>query len=59
MTIKILANPLSHPRELVKPGHIFPLIAKEGGTLVRTGHTEGSIDLCRLSGLAESRNNFV
>ncbi len=54
MTIKILANPLSHPRELVKPGHIFPLIAKEGGTLVRTGHTEGSIDLCRLAGLAES-----
>jgi 3,4-dihydroxy 2-butanone 4-phosphate synthase/GTP cyclohydrolase II len=54
MTIKILANPLSHPEELVKPGHIFPLIAKEGGTLVRTGHTEGSVDLCRLSGLSES-----
>jgi 3,4-dihydroxy 2-butanone 4-phosphate synthase/GTP cyclohydrolase II len=36
------------------PGHIFPLIAKEGGTLVRIGHTEGSVDLCRLSGLAES-----
>lgn len=54
MTIKILANPISHPRELVMPGHIFPLIAKEGGTLVRIGHTEGSVDLCRLSGLAES-----
>ncbi|MCX6075179.1 MAG: bifunctional 3,4-dihydroxy-2-butanone 4-phosphate synthase/GTP cyclohydrolase II [Campylobacterales bacterium] len=54
MTIKILANPISQPRELVMPGHIFPLIAKEGGTLVRIGHTEGSVDLCRLSGLAES-----
>jgi len=54
MTIKILANPISHPQELVMPGHIFPLIAKEGGTLVRIGHTEGSVDLCRLAGLAES-----
>lgn len=54
MTIKILANPLSRPSELVKPGHIFPLIAKEGGTLIRTGHTEGSVDLCRLAGLVES-----
>ncbi|MBS4069103.1 MAG: bifunctional 3,4-dihydroxy-2-butanone 4-phosphate synthase/GTP cyclohydrolase II [Sulfurimonas sp.] len=53
-TIKILANPISHADELVKPGHIFPLIAKEGGTLVRTGHTEGSVDLCRLAGLSES-----
>ena len=50
-TIKILANPVSHSRELVRPGHIFPLIAKEGGVLVRTGHTEGSIDLCKLAGL--------
>jgi len=54
MTIKILANPMSHPRELVKPGHIFPLISREGGTLVRTGHTEGSVDLCRFAGLSES-----
>ncbi|MEA1956238.1 MAG: bifunctional 3,4-dihydroxy-2-butanone 4-phosphate synthase/GTP cyclohydrolase II [Campylobacterota bacterium] len=53
-TIKILANPISYSDELVKPGHIFPLIAKEGGTLVRTGHTEGSVDLCRLAGLSES-----
>ena len=36
-TIKILANPISHADELVKPGHIFPLIAKDGGVLVRTG----------------------
>jgi len=53
-TIKILANPISKPTELVRPGHIFPLIAKEGGTLVRTGHTEGSVDLCRLAGLSEA-----
>ncbi len=54
MTIKILANPVSRPAELVKPGHIFPLIAKDGGTLIRIGHTEGSVDLCRLAGLSES-----
>ena len=50
-TIKILANPISNSVELVRPGHIFPLIAKDGGVLVRTGHTEGSIDLCKLAGL--------
>ncbi len=54
MTVKILANPLSRAEELVRPGHIFPLIAKDGGTLVRVGHTEGSVDLCRLAGLSES-----
>jgi len=53
-TIKILANPISKAEELVKPGHIFPLIAKDGGTLVRTGHTEGSVDICRLAGLSEA-----
>ena len=54
MTIKILANPLSRASELARPGHIFPLIAKDGGTLVRTGHTEGSVDICRLAGLNAS-----
>ena len=54
MAIKILANPISKADELVKPGHIFPLIAKDGGTLVRTGHTEGSVDLCMLAGLTPS-----
>jgi len=53
-TIRILANPISHADELVKPGHIFPLIAKDGGTLIRTGHTEGSVDICRLAGLSET-----
>lgn len=51
-TIRILANPVSKAAELVRPGHIFPLIAKDGGVLVRTGHTEGSVDLCKLAGLA-------
>lgn len=54
MTIKILADYRSRPSDLVRPGHIFPLIAKDGGSLVRTGHTEGSVDLCRLSGISES-----
>jgi len=54
MTIKILANPISKPQDLVKPGHIFPLIAKDGGVLVRTGHTEGSVDLCQLAGIYPS-----
>ena len=54
MTIKILADCASSSNELVRPGHIFPLIAKKGGSLVRTGHTEGSIDICRLAGLSES-----
>ncbi len=53
-TIKILSNPISNSDELVRPGHIFPLIAKDGGTLVRTGHTEGSVDICRLAGLSEA-----
>ncbi|WP_456322946.1 bifunctional 3,4-dihydroxy-2-butanone 4-phosphate synthase/GTP cyclohydrolase II [Hydrogenimonas sp.] len=52
MTIKLLANPISSPEDLVRPGHIFPLVAKEGGVLVRTGHTEGSVDLCKLAGLS-------
>ena len=54
LTIKILADCMSSPRELVRPGHIFPLIARKGGSLVRTGHTEGSVDLCRLAGLCEA-----
>ncbi len=46
-----LANPLAVADDFVRPGHIFPLIAKDGGTLVRIGHTEGSVDLCKLAGL--------
>ncbi len=50
--ISKLANPLSSSDDFVRPGHIFPLIAKDGGVLVRTGHTEGSVDICKLAGLA-------
>ncbi len=53
-TVKILSSPVAQANDLVRPGHIFPLIAKDGGVLIRTGHTEGSVDLCRLAGLRES-----
>ncbi|MEM6821130.1 MAG: 3,4-dihydroxy-2-butanone-4-phosphate synthase [Verrucomicrobiota bacterium] len=53
-TIKILASPDTRPRDLVQPGHIFPLKAKEGGVLQRAGHTEAAVDLARLCGLDES-----
>lgn len=50
-TISVAVNPESGPRDIVSPGHIFPLRAREGGVLVRAGQTEGSVDLARLSGL--------
>jgi 3,4-dihydroxy 2-butanone 4-phosphate synthase/GTP cyclohydrolase II len=50
--ISRLAHPQTVSEDFVRPGHIFPLIAKDGGVLVRTGHTEGSVDLCKLAGLA-------
>ena len=50
-TVRALANPNSGAVDFVRPGHIFPLIAKEGGVLMRSGHTEAAIDMCRLSGL--------
>jgi 3,4-dihydroxy 2-butanone 4-phosphate synthase / GTP cyclohydrolase II len=53
-TIKVLASPKSHPRDLRQPGHIFPLQGAEGGVLRRAGHTEASIDLARLAGLDPS-----
>ncbi|MGM1428896.1 bifunctional 3,4-dihydroxy-2-butanone-4-phosphate synthase/GTP cyclohydrolase II [Sphingobacterium lactis] len=49
-TIKALIDPNIRPEELGRPGHIFPLIAKDGGVLRRTGHTEASVDLARLAG---------
>ena len=49
-TIEVAVNDLSQSRDLVSPGHIFPLVAKEGGVLVRAGHTEAAVDLARLSG---------
>ncbi|MFD0933278.1 3,4-dihydroxy-2-butanone-4-phosphate synthase [Psychroflexus salinarum] len=50
-TIEALCNEETKPHDLNRPGHIFPLIAKEGGVLRRTGHTEASIDFARLAGL--------
>jgi len=49
-TIKAITNSTTKPEDFGRPGHIFPLIAKEGGVLRRTGHTEASIDLARLAG---------
>ncbi len=50
-TIEILINPQSRPEDLIRPGHIFPLKARNGGVLIRAGHTEATVDLMRLAGL--------
>jgi 3,4-dihydroxy 2-butanone 4-phosphate synthase / GTP cyclohydrolase II len=50
-TIQAAVAPNAGPRDLVSPGHIFPLRARKGGVLVRTGQTEGSVDLARLAGM--------
>jgi 3,4-dihydroxy 2-butanone 4-phosphate synthase/GTP cyclohydrolase II len=48
---RALANPNAGADDFSRPGHVFPLIAREGGVLLRSGHTEAAIDLCKLSGL--------
>lgn len=53
-TIQALIDPATKPEELGKPGHIFPLRAKKGGVLRRTGHTEAAVDLARLAGFEPS-----
>jgi 3,4-dihydroxy 2-butanone 4-phosphate synthase / GTP cyclohydrolase II len=50
-TIQVAIDPSSHPTDLVRPGHVFPLRAREGGVLVRAGQTEAVVDLARLAGL--------
>jgi 3,4-dihydroxy 2-butanone 4-phosphate synthase/GTP cyclohydrolase II len=50
-TVRALANGNSGAGDFVRPGHVFPLVAKDGGVLMRSGHTEACIDLCRLAGL--------
>ena len=50
-TVRALANGNSGANDFVRPGHVFPLVAKEGGVLMRSGHTEACVDLCRLAGL--------
>jgi 3,4-dihydroxy 2-butanone 4-phosphate synthase/GTP cyclohydrolase II len=50
-TVRALANGNSGANDFVRPGHVFPLVAKEGGVLMRSGHTEACVDLCRLAEL--------
>ena len=50
-TVRALANGNMGAADFVRPGHVFPLVAKEGGVLMRSGHTEAAVDLCRLAGL--------
>src|ERR1700685_3325659 len=50
-TVRALANGNSGSTDFVRPGHVFPLVAKEGGVLMRSGHTEACVDLCRLAGV--------
>src|SRR5690242_16351164 len=51
-TIRVAIDPNSRPQDLARPGHIFPLRARPGGVLVRSGQTEAAVDLARLAGLA-------
>ncbi|MFC1808318.1 bifunctional 3,4-dihydroxy-2-butanone-4-phosphate synthase/GTP cyclohydrolase II, partial [Candidatus Omnitrophota bacterium] len=50
LTIKTIIDADTKPEDLIRPGHVFPLLAKEGGVLVRAGHTEASVDFARLAG---------
>ena len=52
-TIAVLVDPDAKPQDLVQPGHVFPLRAKDGGVLRRAGHTEASVDLARLAGMQQ------
>lgn len=52
-TCRACADPNTRPDDLRRPGHVFPLVARHGGVLVRNGHTEATVDLCRLAGLEE------
>ena len=51
LTVRNLANPNVGASDFVRPGHIFPLVAREGGVLMRSGHTEAAVDLCKLASL--------
>src|SRR5690606_12699540 len=50
--IRLLSQRDTKSSDFVRPGHVFPLIAKDGGVLVRNGHTEASVDLCQMAGLS-------
>ncbi|MFN5985314.1 MAG: 3,4-dihydroxy-2-butanone-4-phosphate synthase, partial [Chitinophagaceae bacterium] len=51
ITASLVADPNSHPNDFIKPGHLFPVVAKKQGVLVRQGHTEAAVDLCKLTAL--------
>ncbi len=51
LTVRNLANPNAGASDFVRPGHIFPLVSREGGVLMRSGHTEAAVDLCNMAGL--------
>jgi 3,4-dihydroxy 2-butanone 4-phosphate synthase/GTP cyclohydrolase II len=51
LTIQMIVDPSTRPADLLRPGHIFPVIAREGGVLERPGHTEATVDLMRAAGL--------
>jgi 3,4-dihydroxy 2-butanone 4-phosphate synthase / GTP cyclohydrolase II len=51
-TIRVFLDPAATPRDLARPGHVFPLEAQQGGVLRRAGHTEAVVDLCRMAGLS-------
>src|SRR5262245_26503754 len=53
-TIRMAIDPETRPRDLARPGHVFPLRAREGGVLVRAGHTEAAVDLARIAGQSEA-----
>ena len=53
-TVAVAIDPSKGPGDIVSPGHVFPLVARDGGVLVRTGHTEAAVDLARLAGLNPS-----
>ena len=52
ITARQVVNPSAKPADFIKPGHLFPVVAKEGGLLVRKGHTEAAVDLCLINDLA-------
>ena len=53
-TVSKIVDPNSKPEDFLKPGHVFPLAAKDGGVLVRAGHTEAAVDMARLAGFSEA-----
>ena len=56
-SVAVAIDPGMGPNDIVSPGHVFPLVARDGGVLVRTGHTEAAVDLARLAGLNPPPNS--